>query len=94
MLSQEINGESSLTYASEEGGTRVTWRGGGNAIPIVGFLIVGSIESGVGEYYQQALRGLKHAVESGGEAGEAAAAAPDAGTATPPSADGGAKSEP
>jgi hypothetical protein len=65
-LSDEINSESSLTYAVEGDKTRVTWQGTGKLVPVVGALFLSSIEAGVENFYRDALEQLKKLAEASG----------------------------
>jgi hypothetical protein len=62
-LSDEINGEASLTYAAEGDKTRVTWQGTGKMVPVLGALFLTSIEAGVADFYRHALGQLKQLAE-------------------------------
>lgn len=62
-LSNEVNGEASLSYSAEGDKTRVTWVGTGSVMPIVGSFFISSIETGVKEYYDTALGQLKQLAE-------------------------------
>ena len=62
-LSDEVNSEGSLSYASEGEKTRVTWQGTGKVVPVVGALFISSIETGTSDFYRHALGQLKQLAE-------------------------------
>lgn len=82
-LSDDINGEATMTYAVEGDGTRVTWEGYGRLMPVLGLILAPRVEAGVNDYYAHALGLLRDVVEKG----EAAEVAPQAQPEAP--ADGG-----
>ncbi|MDD9933671.1 MAG: SRPBCC family protein [Myxococcales bacterium] len=98
VFSAEYNGTATIEYEAAEGGTRVTWRGNGSVMPVVGGLFARRIGEGVGGYYENSLGELKTLVEKGGagtpESGTVAEAGTDTEAAAGAAADAAARPEP
>jgi hypothetical protein len=63
-LSDEVNGTGIISYTPDGDKTRVTWKGSGAVMPIIGTMFISSIETGVREFYRHALVELKNLAEA------------------------------